>query len=243
MSERSFMKNKSVTDVNFNDERQDHDADLENNDFDVDDESEDDLNQEEDFDEESSEMLFVLESIYESVADMLTEDVHPFMVQSSLLTNWMQTVTMNCDKDEDFFLQQIEKIPELLPILIQQIQTIEGELPESVDEPMDAEAKSHFIEMKKMINDLSARDLSDSDSEQQTQIVEKRTVELFEAFDKANAHPLDVEAAFLYYWVHFVAMEHDFSEEKFEKLTYYWSDVFEKMAIFIRSNMGIEDAF
>jgi hypothetical protein len=237
------MKNKSATTADLTDDKHDHDVDLQNDEFDGDDEAEDDLNQEEDFDEESSEMLFVLESIYESVADMLTEDVHPFMVQSSLLTNWMQTVIMNCDKDEDFFLKQIEKIPELLPVLIQQIQTIEAELPDAVDEPMDAEAKGHFIEMKKMINDLSARDLSESDSDQQTQLVEKRTAELFEAFDKANAHPLDVEAAFLYYWVHFVAMEHDFSEAKFEKLTYYWSDVFEKMAIFIRSSMGIDDAF
>lgn len=235
------MNDKTATDMDLNENKDDLDLDhdLEGDDFDDD----DDLNQEEEFDEESSEMLFVLESIYESVADMLTEDVHPLLVQSSLLTNWMQTVIMNCDKDEDFFLTQIEKIPDLLPTLIQKIQTIETELPDTVDEPMDAEAKNHFIEMKKMINELAARDLNDNDSEHQSKIVEKRTIELFETFDKANAHPLDVEAAFLYYWVHFVAMEHDFSDTKFERLTYYWSDVFEKMAIFIRSHMGIEDAF
>ncbi|MES2253202.1 MAG: hypothetical protein V4482_05935 [Pseudomonadota bacterium] len=203
----------------------------------------DENDSEDDIDDESSEMLFILETIYEFITTMLSKGVHPHLIQSSLLANWLQIVVMNCDETEEFFLTQIEKIETFIPVIVSKISEISKMLPDEITDFLSDEARSHFTEMQTTIRDMSKQEMSPEDFTNQESIVEAATEKLFEVFEQSNAHPLDVEAAFLFYWIHFLGMDHEFSDAKIEKLIYYWGDVFEPMAIFVRSQMGLEDAF
>ncbi|MDP3372364.1 MAG: hypothetical protein Q8S21_05710 [Candidatus Paracaedibacteraceae bacterium] len=194
-------------------------------------------------DEESTEMLFILEKIYEFITTMLEKNVHPHLIQSALLANWLQIVVMNCDETEEFFLAQIEKMEEFIPLVVAKLTEISKMLPDEIAESMSAEARAHFKEMQNQIIELAKQEMAPEDFAAQEKIVEDKTEELFEMFEQSNAHPLDVEAAFLFYWIHFLSMDHGFTDAKIEKLIYYWGDVFEPMAVFVRTHMGIEDAF
>ena len=196
-----------------------------------------------DFDEEASEMLFILETIYDNIMKMVSKGVHPHLIQSTLLANWLQVVIMNCDETEEFFMAQIEKMEEFIPLIVGKIKEISNTLPDDIAEFLTDEARTHFAEMQKMIREMSKQEMSPDDFKRQEDVVETSTENLFEIFEQANAHPLDVEAAFLFYWIHFLGMDHGFTDTKIEKLIYYWGDVFEPMAIFIRKQMGLEDAF
>lgn len=198
---------------------------------------------EDDLDEETTEMLFILEKIYEFISNMLEKNVHPHLIQSALLANWLQIVVMNCDETEEFFLAQVEKMEEFIPLVVKKLSDIAKTLPDEISEFMSADAREHFKEMQNQIAELSKNEMSPEDFAAQEKIVEDTTEALFEVFEQSNAHPLDVEAAFLFYWIHFLSMDHGFSNAKIEKLIFYWADVFEPMAIFVRSHMGIEDAF
>lgn len=196
-----------------------------------------------DFDEEASEMLFILETIYDNIMKMVSKGVHPHLIQSTLLANWLQVVIMNCDETEEFFMAQIEKMEEFIPLIVGKIKEISNTLPDDIAEFLTDEARTHFAEMQTMIREMSKQEMSPDDFKRQEDVVETSTENLFEIFEQANAHPLDVEAAFLFYWIHFLGMDHGFTDAKIEKLIYYWGDVFEPMAIFIRKQMGLEDAF
>lgn len=198
---------------------------------------------EDDFDEEASEMLFILETIYENIMKMVSNGVHPHLIQSTLLANWLQVVIMNCDETEEFFMTQIEKMEEFIPLIVTKLKEISNTLPDEIADFLTEEARTHFAEMQTMIREMAKQEMSPDDFKRQEVIVETATENLFEIFEQANAHPLDVEAAFLFYWIHFLGMDHAFSDAKIEKLIYYWGDVFEPMAIFIRKQMGLEDAF
>ena len=196
-----------------------------------------------DLDEESSEMLFILETIYEFITKMLSKGVHPHLIQSTLLANWLQVVIMNCDETEEFFMSQLEKMEEFIPLVVAKITEISKMLPDEVTEFLTDEARMHFTEMQTTIREMSKQEMSPEDFTHQEALVEAATENLFEIFEQSNAHPLDVEAAFLFYWIHFLGMDHEFSDAKIEKLIYYWGDVFEPMAVFVRTQMGLDDAF
>jgi hypothetical protein len=240
------MKNKPKKNVNPNELNLDevHDFDLDDaHDFDLVHDEADETDSEDSFDEEASEMLFVLETIYEFITDMLSQKIHPHLIESSLLANWLQVVVMNCEESEEFFLGQLEKLEELITLTIKNITDIANALPEEIDEPLSSEARSHFSGMQALIKDLSSLEMAPDDFVSQEKILELAHDDLFEIFERANAHPLDVEAGLLFYWIHFLSMDHEFSSAKIEKLIYYWGDVFEPMAIFIRKEMGLDDAF
>lgn len=194
-------------------------------------------------DEESSEMLFILETIYEFITKMLSKGVHPHLIQSTLLANWLQVVIMNCDETEEFFMSQIEKMEEFIPLIVARITEISNMLPDEIADFLTDEARAHFAEMQTAIREMSTQEMSPEDFTRQEAMIEAATENLFEIFEQSNAHPLDVEAAFLFYWIHFLGMDHSFSDAKIEKLIYYWGDVFEPMAIFVRKQMGLEDSF
>lgn len=196
-----------------------------------------------DFDEEASEMLFILETIYDNIMKMVSKGVHPHLIQSTLLANWLQVIIMNCDETEEFFMAQIEKMEEFIPLIVGKIKEISNTLPDDIAEFLTDEARTHFSEMQTMIREMSKQEMSPDDFKRQEDVVETSTENLFDVFEQSNAHPLDVEAAFLFYWIHFLGMDHSFSEAKIEKLIFYWGDVFEPMAIFVRKQMGLEDAF
>ena len=198
---------------------------------------------EDDSEDESTEMLFILETIYEFITKMLSKGVHPHLTQSALLANWLQVVIMNCDETEEFFINQIEKMEELIPLLIKKLTEISNTLPDEIADFLTDEARAHFSEMQTTIKEMSKQEMSPDDFTAQEAIVEDATENVFEIFEQANAHPLDVEAAFLFYWIHFLGMDHSFSDAKIEKLIYYWGDVFEPMAVFVRTQMGLDDAF
>ena len=213
-------------------------------DFDhVDDTDIDEEDLDEDLDEESSEMLFILETIYEFITKMLSTGVHPHLIQSTLLANWLQVVIMNCDETEEFFMNQIEKMEEFIPLIVTKITEISKTLPDEIADFLTDEARAHFTDMQTNIRDMSTQEMSPEDFTKQEAIVETATENLFEIFEQSNAHPLDVEAAFLFYWIHFLGMDHEFTDAKIEKLIYYWGDVFEPMAVFVRTQMGLDDAF
>lgn len=233
------MKNKQSNNENMNDFDLDHaheHDDMCEMEFEGD-ENDDEL------DEESSEMLFILETIYESITNMLSKGVHPHLIQSTLLANWLQVVIMNCDETEEFFMSQIEKMEEFIPLIVGKITEISKTLPDEIDDFLTDEARAHFAEMQTTIREMSQQEMSAEDFTRQEALVESATETLFDVFEQSNAHPLDVEAAFLFYWIHFLGMDHSFSEAKIEKLIFYWGDVFEPMAIFVRKQMGLEDAF
>lgn len=194
-------------------------------------------------DEESSEMLFILETIYEFITKMLSKGVHPHLIQSTLLANWLQVVIMNCDETEEFFMSQIEKMEEFIPLIVAKITEISKTLPDEIADFLTDEARAHFSEMQTTIREMSQQEMSPEDFTRHEALVEAATENLFEIFEQSNAHPLDVEAAFLFYWIHFLGMDHSFSDAKIEKLIYYWGDVFEPMAVFVRTQMGLDDAF
>lgn len=198
---------------------------------------------EDELDEESSEMLFILETIYEFITKMLSKGVHPHLIQSTLLANWLQVVIMNCDETEEFFMSQIEKMEEFIPLIVARITEISNMLPDEIADFLTDEARAHFTEMQTAIREMSTQEMSPEDFTRQEAMIEAATENLFEIFEQSNAHPLDVEAAFLFYWIHFLGMDHSFSDAKIEKLIYYWGDVFEPMAIFVRKQMGLEDSF
>ena len=194
-------------------------------------------------DEESSEMLFILETIYEFITKMLSKGVHPHLIQSTLLANWLQVVIMNCDETEEFFMSQIEKMEEFIPLIVAKITEISKTLPDEIADFLTDEARAHFSEMQTTIREMSQQEMSPEDFTRHEALVEAATENLFEIFEQSNAHPLDVEAVFLFYWIHFLGMDHSFSDAKIEKLIYYWGDVFEPMAVFVRTQMGLDDAF
>lgn len=193
--------------------------------------------------EESSEMLFILETIYEFITKMLSKGIHPHLIQSTLLANWLQVVVMNCDETEEFFMSQIEKMEEFIPLIVTRITEISKMLPDEIADFLTDEARAHFTEMQTTIREMSTQEMSPEDFTRQEAMIEAATENLFEIFEQSNAHPLDVEAAFLFYWIHFLGMDHSFSDAKIEKLIYYWGDVFEPMAIFVRKQMGLDEAF
>jgi hypothetical protein len=192
-------------------------------------------------DDESNEMLYILELIFDAVTDFYTHDIDPILIESMLFTCWIQTVVLGSDEDEEFMNAQLDKMDELIPATLKQLSAIYGKLPAAeMDENVD---NTLLFELQKMISAAKSGSAVQLNDDEQQDIVEEKTTELFETFEKMNAHPMDVEAAFLYYWVLLMAFNNPQPKEYLAKLSHYWGDIFEQMAIFIRNEMGIKDSF